>query len=203
MNSGELRLFIAVGLPERLRQALGREIDRLAALAPAKSVRWLRPAGIHLTLKFLGECAAARVPEIAAVMGEAAIGQGPLHFTVGGLGFFPNAKSPRVIWTGLREPSGKLAVLQRRLEEGTAGLGFKPEDRGFNPHLTLGRTTRGIAPAQLRALTEALAQETIPVLGEVEALAITLFQSELAPGGAIYTPLIEMPLAGASSSVTP
>ena len=188
-----LRLFIAIDLPPHLRQALGREIDRLALLAPEKVVRWVRPDAIHLTLKFLGDCPAGRVDEIAAAMAQSARGVEPFSIVAGGLGLFPNPREPRVIWAGLQEATGRLAVLQKRVEEGIARLGFVPERRSYNPHLTLGRTGRDAGLAEKRRLGEILAAQIVPILAEAPVSEITLFRSELKPGGAIYTRLSVAP----------
>ncbi|MBI4772334.1 MAG: RNA 2',3'-cyclic phosphodiesterase [Chloroflexi bacterium] len=188
-----LRLFIAIDLTPAVRDGLRREIDRLARLAPPRALRWTRPEGIHLTLKFLGDTPAGRVDEIAAVLAGAA-DQGPFTFSVGGLGYFPDARQPRVLWVGLSEPTGALAALQRRVEQGAARLGYPAEGRAFNPHLTVARVARQASPEEKRRLVEALAGQSVPALGEVHAGEMALFRSQLLPGGAVYTRLRAVPL---------
>ena len=135
-----MRCFIAIDLPEDIKAEIGRQQAALrAALAQAsardRKINWTRPGGIHLTLKFLGET--DRVNQVI----EALQGIGPLEkfsVEVKGFGFFPDARRPRVLWTGIEAPP-VLAELARRAETALEKLGFAPEQRAFTPHLTLAR----------------------------------------------------------------
>ena len=91
-----VRTFIANELSEDLREALGLLQDRLRAEMPRGSVRWVRPEGIHLTLKFLGDTPVEQVDRVKAALAEAAAEAGPFHLTVRGLGCFPSTRRPRV-----------------------------------------------------------------------------------------------------------
>src|SRR5207248_1409265 len=123
-----------------LRFPVGRQQAAIrAALAQAPSrdreINWTRPEGIHLTLKFLGET--DRVDQVI----EALQGIGPFEkffVEVKGFGFFPDARRPRVLWTGIEAPPA-LAELAGRVETAMEKLGFPPEQRPFTPHLTLAR----------------------------------------------------------------
>ena len=107
-----LRTFIAIELDGKLRTGLGRVQDILQAEVPPRSVRWVRPEGIHLTLKFLGNTTMAQVDQVQAALAQAAVRVQPFTFTVGGLGCFPNTRQPRVVWVALHEPTGALQRLR-------------------------------------------------------------------------------------------
>lgn len=189
-----VRTFVAIELTPQLLRRLGALQDRLRQDVPAGLVRWVRPEGIHLTLKFLGEVPAGRVDEIATAMRDACAGHKPFSFSIAGLGCFPGFRRPRVIWVGVDEPGGVLNALQRDVEEAMQGLGFAPERRPFSPHLTLGRV-KGRAPAAVRALGEYVARAEVKV-GEMKASEVSLMRSDLRPGGAVYTRLAVAPLGG-------
>jgi len=69
----QIRAFIAIELPQELRQGLEQLQARLKT-ANQPAVKWVNPNGIHLTLKFLGNIAAARTGEITQAMQQASRG---------------------------------------------------------------------------------------------------------------------------------
>ncbi|PYP33432.1 MAG: RNA 2',3'-cyclic phosphodiesterase [Gemmatimonadetes bacterium] len=176
-----LRVFLALNLPEATRQALWR------AAAPLRDlgfpIRWVRPEGIHLTLKFLGEVAEQRDAELVAALARAARGARALPLTLGGFGAFPDFQRPRVVWAGVA-PDPSLELLQNQIEEVFAPLGFPTEARPFRPHLTLGRAGREGRSRDFARLEAALGllefAETV-LVGSVD-----LMQSTLQSGGAVY-----------------
>jgi len=192
----QIRTFIAIELDEAMREALAAVQDELQAAAPPRSVRWVRPEGIHLTLKFLGDTPVARLEEIKQALAAAAAEVAPFSFTVEGLGCFPNPRRPRVIWVGVKEPTGTLAALWRAVEAHVAPLGWPTEKRGFQPHLTLGRVQRRVTSADRRALGELVEKSDVGQLGSITVRAVSFIRSELKPTGAVYTRLAEAELKG-------
>lgn len=182
------RSFFAVELSKEVEDGVSKIQERLKR--KAEGVRWVRPAGIHLTLKFLGEVDPDRTEEIVRKAGEAVKGVGPFTLRITGGGGFPNVKNPRIIWIGVEDQSGLLRELQKRLETGLKELGFKREERNYAPHLTLGRVRSGQRKA---AFTQALEDIGDSDLGTMEVREITLFRSELKPTGAEYTKLRTVP----------
>jgi 2'-5' RNA ligase len=189
-----VRAFIAIELTPEILKALGDLQDRLKQDVPPKLVRWVRPQGIHLTLKFLGDVPRTKVDVIAEALRDACAPHAPFSFSVGRMGCFPNPYRPRVVWVGVDEPSGALARLQRDVERAIGPLGFPPEKRRFSPHLTLGRVKGGSRDA-VAALGEYVSRATVRV-GEQQAAAVHLMRSELLPGGAVYTELAVAALSG-------
>ena len=189
-----IRTFIAIELDPALRSRLGELQDRLREDLPPRLVRWVRPEGIHLTLKFLGEVPVAQVTPIGEAMRRACAGHAPFSFTLGGIGCFPNARRPRVVWVGVEEPTGALAQLQGDVERALQALGHPRERRGFAAHLTLGRV-RGRDREAVEALGTYVTRARVRV-GRMEVGAVRLIRSQLLPGGAVYTTLDVAPLEG-------
>lgn len=174
-----MRAFIAIELPETVRDALRREQARFRQVCP--DARWTRPEGIHLTLKFLGEISGPQQADVKNTLGRMERFE---KFTVRvqGFGFFPSAKQPRVFWAGLDAPP-ELARIAAQVENALAPLGFPPENRPFKPHLTLARFTTPRPQPRLEAL---LAVQGDPLLGTFEVSEFFLWESRLLPGGAEY-----------------
>jgi 2'-5' RNA ligase len=191
-----IRAFIAIPLPESVLDELTALQHRLDRRVPSRSVRWGRPEGIHLTLKFLGDTPTDRLPEIKRALTAVARHAPPCTFTVGELGCFPNPRRPRVVWVGVQEPTGRLAALQDAIEEVMAPLGYPPEGRGFTPHLTLGRVGRRTSRNDAARVGEIVTETEVGSLGEVPAGHFALIRSVLKPTGAEYTPLEEFLLHG-------
>jgi 2'-5' RNA ligase len=185
-----LRSFVAIELPEALRRSLAELIDNLSAEIEPHTLRWVRPEGIHLTLKFLGDVDPPKMEKVHHVIQEVVPQFSVFTFSAGGLGCFPNLKRPRVLWVGIRDRSGELAALHAGLEQGLSAQGFQREKRAFHPHLTLGRMRRGVRQADQRAVGEALGQTEDFSLGEFRVKEVCLFRSDLRPTGAVYTKLL-------------
>jgi 2'-5' RNA ligase len=160
----------------------------------ATGVRWVRPEGIHLTLKFLGEVEQDRIEAIVRKAEGAIQGVGPFTVGIRGGGGFPTVKNPRVIWIGVEDHSGMLKQLQTRIEAGMAELGFTQEKRGFTPHLTVGRLRSGKGSKTVAQAIDAIRTSD---LGSLEVREIILFRSHLKPTGAEYTKLGSFPLEAA------
>jgi 2'-5' RNA ligase len=179
-----LRLFFALEMPAEVRAALAVIIERLRQRAPG--VRWVRPEGIHLTLRFLGEVEAARLESIVAAARGMRTG-GTLLLRTGDLGVFPARGRPRVVWVGLEERGEGLRRLQSGLDAALERIGFDRDDRDGSPHLTLGRVKPGGDP---RAALAAAA----PASREFEVREFVLLESRLQPSGAIYERRAAFPL---------
>ena len=177
-----IRAFIAANLAP----AVGEEIAKIqAALRDAQGdIRWTRIEGMHLTLKFLGDIAHAQVESILTTLRTALSNQLPFRVQAQGLGAFPNLKRPKVLWAGLCGEG--LVGLQEQVESALIALNFPREERGFTPHLTLGRVRSLRGWEQVLAVVKEYEREQF---GESVVDHITLYQSTLRPDGAVYNPL--------------
>jgi 2'-5' RNA ligase len=185
-----VRLFVAIELPAELRRLLEERSDTLSSMIHSSIIRWVRPEGIHLTLKFLGDVPGGKLEAVKEAVRTVGPRFSPFEYSVGGLGCFPNTRRPRVIWIGVRERSGRLEVLQAEIEQAYSALGFEKERRPFHPHLTLGRVRRGVRHADHQAVADAITRVEHFSLGDYRVEEICLYRSELKPTGAVYTKLL-------------
>lgn len=194
-QSEALRVFVALDIPPHAKTALAEAIQQLQSAVPS-GVRWVDPAGIHLTLKFLGNVEASMVEAILAAMQQASAGFGGSkpHLTLSGLGVFPNASQPRVLWAGAEGDLDSLGSLQGLVDEAISKLGFEPEKRPFHPHLAIGRVRDGVPSQARRSIGEAIARTQLPPVEPWEIEAVHLIQSNRTSGGAVYTSLGSVPL---------
>ncbi|MGB8540560.1 MAG: RNA 2',3'-cyclic phosphodiesterase [Candidatus Acidiferrales bacterium] len=183
-----MRLFVALDIPDAVRRAL-REL--MARLKPECSdARWVRPEGIHITLKFLGETDGAKLDSITSVLSALhPVGQVELDFR--GIGFFPNEFHPRVIWCGV-EASPNLTALAASVDRALQPLDFPAETRAFTPHLTLARfdSHKGL-DTLVRAANNLKSYD----FGSARQSEFYLYQSVLKREGSQYTRLATFPFA--------
>lgn len=191
-----LRTFIAIELDRELKGHLRDLQSHLREQVAPRSVRWVRPEGIHLTLKFLGDTPLAQIDEVQSALSQVAAESKPFTFTVGGLGCFPNSRRPRVVWVDLQEVTGTMARLRDAVEAHVAPLGFPTEKRPFHPHLTLGRVQRRASKSEVREIGEVVAASAIGIIDEMTVTSVSYIKSELKPSGAVYTTLFEAELGG-------
>ncbi len=190
------RLFVAIELPEGLRHDLDRRLRPLRQAWPG--TRWVQPEALHVTLLFLGETPLERRGDLDDAIGQACRGHGACVCRLGGVGVFPDARRPAVLWVGL-DDGGALGRLADDLRRGAARAGFAGDDRPFTPHLTLGRVRRPGRPAA--AALEALQRPSYADLGTLPIEQVSLVASTLTPTGPRYTALRRWPLG--EPAVTP
>lgn len=186
-----VRLFVALELREEIREAIRDLIARLKPLA--RSARWLRPDGMHVTLKFIGYVAEDQFDPIRTALARIRSPQA-VDLSFRGVGFFPNEKRPRVIWCGI-QASSNLAPLAKDIESALEPLGIVLEPRDFVPHLTLARFT---APAKLPELVRATSEMQSREFGTARETEFHLFESILRPSGAEYRRLASYPFVNES-----
>ena len=179
-----LRLFVACELSEEIRAALAR-LQADLRRHRLDNLRWVRPQGIHLTLKFLGETPAQKVAAIEAALAAASTGVGPFALSLGEVGTFGDRRGPRVIWVDVSGELETLAGLQKRVETAMGGLGFTPEQRPFSPHLTLARVPPEHVASLGPRIQEAIAGVQVAKVAQT-VTEVSLMRSILQPGGAVY-----------------
>ena len=184
-----LRTFIALPLSPLIADKLAGVQRAMQRKCPEQAVRWVKPENVHLTLFFLGDILPERQSPVETALSVVVRNVRPFTFSVQGAGAFPNLNRPRVIWVGLEEPTGQLALLHRAVNEAMASIGFQPEDRRLSPHLTLGRIRQRASREDAQAVGEALRQVEVGHLGDVTVEELIFFRSVLKSLGAEYTPL--------------
>jgi len=191
----EIRSFIAIDIPEPLRANM-EELQRGLKRADA-DVRWVRPEGIHLTLKFLGSISEEDVEKLALVIRPVISSWAPFELRIQGLGCFPSSRNPRIVWVGIERGSVEASSLQKAIENQAIEVGFAPEARAFKPHLTLGRVRSSKGKG---SLTQAIENHRDVEIGSFWANEVHLFKSELKPSGAIYKKLRTFPMGKSGTS---
>jgi 2'-5' RNA ligase len=176
-----VRTFVAFSIPPALQDGISGLVRELGPRVA--DLRWVRPEGIHLTLRFLGPTRSEQIRTLGPALAQCAAACPRSEAQVGGLGVFPARGSPRVLWLGVSLPAPVLA-LQVACEEAAVAAGFPGETRPFRSHLTLGRwRVRTRAPDLPSA-----------DLGPLLLQTLVLYRSELLREGARYTPLASFDL---------
>ena len=190
-----MRCFIAVDLSDEVRSALVSVQERLRDRARKADLRWGDPAGMHLTLQFLGEVSDALLAEVRSAVATAATSVSPLELACRGLGAFPGLTRPRVVWAGIRGAVGDLGRLAAACQRACEPLGFVPEKRPFRGHVTLARvrSPRGFGP-----LARAIESAADDDFGAWTAAEVVLYRSHLRRTGSVYEPLRRVPLGHAA-----
>jgi 2'-5' RNA ligase len=177
-RAGRVRAFVALELPEPIRGALAHHLELCRAAAP--EFRWVPPASLHLTLRFLGSVS----PEVLDVLRS---GLGRLDgraFRLGlhGIGTFGGHSAPRVVWIEVREGAEHAAELATLVETACQAAGLEPEPRRFRGHVTLARA-RAARGSPLPELPSP------PALEPWTATEFVLYESRLGKPAATYVPL--------------
>ena len=180
-----MRLFVALDLHDRIQQRLDDYVRTLQPRFPG--VRFVRSDTYHVTLKFLGELPTAEAvrSSLHQVHAES------FEVEVRGVGFFPDARAPRVFWAGINAPA--LPALAKGVDQALQALGF-PLEREFHPHLTLARNGSGRRrPVRSERPSEAFAQlpvivasSPVPEFGTMTAREFFLYESRLSSSGPSY-----------------
>ena len=192
IENKNIRAFLAIDPPEVVLDNIQALQNRLKKSIQG-AIRWVRPEGIHLTLKFFGDISAYDVENISEAIANKTTNVPPITLEIRGMGAFPDLNRPRVIWLGINGQLAPLLSLQRDLEEVFSKLGFPKENRPFRAHLTMGRVK---VPKGIIGLAPSVEAEGNLMAGNFTVGEITLFQSSLSPQGAIYSKLAAFPLQG-------
>ncbi len=180
-----MRLFVAIDIPAEIKDALRCFADRLR---PTAKIGWSPVDNLHITTKFIGEWPQARLDEMKRAL-TALPATGAIDITVKGLGWFPNARHPRVLWAGV-EGGGPLRNLAQATEQVAARLGAPIEERDYSPHLTLARIRETVPLDRLHQTIESFPAGCGFNFGSFSATHFFLYLS----AGGKYTQLAGFPL---------
>lgn len=183
-----MRLFIAITLSAHWREQLDALTQSWAEqLQPTEAkIQWVRAPQFHITLKFLGDCAESSIETLRRTLTRSLASEQRFTVEVTQPGTFPERGAPRVLWLGVGQGKERLNALAGCVESVCAPLGFQPEGRDYNAHLTLGRVKH---PGRANALREALAQCAVPALEPLDVGCVDLMRSHLGPQGSRYEEL--------------
>ena len=184
--SGTIRSFFSFDIEDPVIVKRLAEAQSMLANTGA-DLKLVKPQNIHLTVRFLGNISPAMVDTIYEEMKQ--INFAPFETELRGLGAFPKLNYPRVIWAGIKKGADKLTDVFGQLEPRLRGLGFKPDTKGFSPHLTIARVRTGRNKAQLIKLIQ---EQEDYKFGTIKVEYLRLKKSDLTPKGPIYTTIREV-----------
>src|SRR5690348_14435290 len=182
------RLFVAIPVPDAIREGMLRVQHELQPLVPRGMVRWTKPEQLHLTLRFLGGISSDRVAALQESVRAVCADTSVLRLRAQGVGFFPGARAPRVIWIGISDGEDRLGDLQKKIETVVQPFTAEQGNERFAGHVTLGRF-KPFGRAEIRALAGQAEIMKARTFGEWTAPGVELIRSELSPTGAHYTTL--------------
>lgn len=185
-----IRSFFAVPLTPECRQKINYIEQELKKVLPS-GIRWVNTDNLHVTLKFIGEFDSLLIPKVYKLLETGLSTTDQFDITFQNLGVFPNNLKPKVVWVGLSNPVELIKIFQG-IENATNELGFPKEARGFSPHVTIGRVKNDTSdPSKVGAIINKL---RIGEIGQSHADRVVFYQSNLTPGGPVYTELFHIPL---------
>jgi 2'-5' RNA ligase len=184
-----IRCFISVEIPSIILAQIEEYIAQLRLHAP--NIKWVRAAGIHITLKFLGEISENRVEQVRDKLAPICITHKIFNLTAQGSGFFPSKNKPRVVWIGLdQDRERSLYKLHQWIDDVMETLNFQREKRRFSPHITLGRIKN---LGNFSELYSYLDKNPFPATS-FSVDSVKLMRSILKPEGAKYSVIESYPL---------
>ncbi len=189
-----MRTFIAVNIPDDVKDVVGDYIESIKN-GFHNSVKWVSPANLHFTIKFLGEIRESDLGTLKECVSKAAAAIGPFEIGLDGVGFFPSESKPRVVWLGADDGADNLLEIFQELETCLEDHGYDRDAKPFSPHLTVGRAKKN---GDIK--TPARFEDFGPVQFVASGLAI--YKSTLTPQGPEYEMLFEKRFTGASETVS-
>lgn len=190
LKSPRARLFVALDLPEALRDGIvawgRRELgDPALRVVPRES--------LHVTLAFLGYLPEKEIGRLGEIV-EALEAPAP-SIVLGNPVARPSRKRPRLFALPASSPGtvALQAALERKL---VAARLYKPEKRPFWPHVTVARVkSEGRGSKRPRRVERPPTSLPHELLRPVRCVRATLYRSEIQPQGARYTPLAQVELS--------
>lgn len=184
-----LRCFVAASISSAVIRRLQREIG-FFQMAGA-DVKWVPAGNMHITLRFVGEVASQEVMGVVDAIRQATETRRICRPMIRGIFTLPPNKSPRVVVAGVADDIDPLRDVFNGLQRGLAELGFRPEGRGYAPHVTLGRVR---ATRDLTDLERRIEESADRRFGLTTIDHVSLFLSEMEANGPTYTVMEEFPL---------
>lgn len=199
-QTGGMRLFFAVDLPEDLKAEVGKLQTSLSRRMADPTIRWVRPALFHYTLKFLGDLNQARAQAAIEAVEPVCKAAAPFTLRLAGLGAFPSPSRPSVVWIGASEGADDFTSLAQTIDQALARVRFRMESRPPTAHLTLARIKTYAAEVSVSA---GLQRIEIGEIGAFRVERIVLMRSVLSPAGPDYTAVEAFALRGTAAEQRP
>jgi len=187
------RIFIAIELPVDVVRGLDGTISLLRERLVNPDIKWVAAGNIHVTLKFIGDVPRAGIDKIERSLQPICAATPPMLLSVAGLGAFPSARAPRVVWAGLQGDIELLSSLARGMDAALVALGYPAESRPFTPHLTLARVRQEASDDMRAKLGDVILRTRLAHPLPFQAGSASIMRSQLTPRGAVYSRLARLP----------
>ena len=191
-SANSVRLFVACEVPDDVKDGITNVIEQLQNES-VNDVRFIKPDGVHVTLKFLGEVPVKKLPAVKLAIQEAVVGHQPFELELSTIGTFGGREGLRIMWVGVAGDVLRLEALVRSVNAALAVVGFEPERRPFRPHLTLGRVRDEVGTRRRAEIEVAVGKTVVPPISW-RTNQVSLMRSRLTPHGVFYDLLATFPL---------
>ena len=181
----KIRIFLALELSQTVRNRLSAHAELISGHDKLQQIRWLPKENYHLTLVFLGNVEYVLMSSLQLKLEQNLSFNKAVPFRFSEITPFPFSGTPKIA-AAILERSEELMQLQHNTAKCVHGFGISLERRRFTPHVTLGR---------LKSRSrKSLAFQPQQIFLDGVTVKVVIFQSELAPTGAVYTSLGEISL---------
>ncbi len=184
-----VRTFVAIDMSPSVNRGLAALLEQMQS--SGADAQWIRPENVHLTLSFLGDVDPLHIMDVCSAVSAAASEHDAFRLSCSGVGAFPDASRPRVVWVGMDEGREALCSLQAAIATNLDEIGYPKEGRRYQPHITLGRAKRG---ADEHVLSQAIEQFSRRPVGETMVDEVLVMSSQMERGGPRYAILGRAPL---------
>jgi 2'-5' RNA ligase len=191
VRSGELRAFIALEIPPKIRECLSSLAQE--TLRDLREFKVVHTNNLHITLQFLGNCQWSSVPTIVESLNSAVEVFPKFTLSIGEPGFFPSKGQPRILHVGVDKGQSEIMLLASKIRKAMSVHGYR-EFKPFSPHITLARHRKSYQKRQLigsgaywkSAMGLALQQYKLSSQLHWEVNSVVLMESQLRPDGSVY-----------------
>ena len=190
----KLRVFCGIDVPPDVLHVLQVNQRELKGALSESRISWAQLSEAHLTLMFFGDVDSAAVPRITEALASVCKESTPMTLSLAGRGCFPSEQNPRVLWMGVEDSVGQLAILEAQIRRTLGSFIVLPDLRAFNPHLTIARI-RDLMGTGRDGLIKWLRGTTRDEPVSWHMTSVKLWSSQLSPAGAKHSVLAELPLA--------
>jgi 2'-5' RNA ligase len=176
-----MRTFVSIEIPDDIKKKISELIEK--AKLHLTPVKWVENKNLHVTLKFVGQVEDEKIMSITDCVKESIKGTKPFTLSFAGMGLFPNAEHPSVLWVGISKGSDKAKDLAEKIECRITKEGYRGEEKDFTAHLTIGRIKEKI---DIDSLSKFVQKNGNVDLGSIKVDHVSVMKSTLRPAGPVY-----------------
>lgn len=172
-----MRCFVALDVSDEIREKTAKIQENFRI----SGIKLVEKQNLHFTVKFLGDISEETAEKTREILRE--IRKPAFDMRISGIGAFPNAMHPRILWAG--SASAEMKEMAGAIDSAIAWMGF-PRQENYVSHMTIGRIKELAGKeARIRICSIIEQLETIEI-GCMKAESISLKESVLCKKGPIY-----------------